>query len=539
MYNACTELFLNQYFLLETVFEKMFSEKKKLFFKYGNLFGLSSKDLEKLFENVENSNVTSISSEKEYFRYLRIRKYMRLSSMENRIPAEIEETITIKGNTITQALNAGVKKVSESTATSICNDILAKVKQGSVMAMRLYGIACLEGIGFRKDSDEGIENLEAAASWLDIPSIVLLRHYDKENKFGNDAHLMAALISSSYMELASIYKIDKAGKKRISNTNKLLTKAFDNGILQREVYLPQYARVIFNDGISISDREKLVLSSGKEQVQNVTELPTQLVCVDNIPFDFSAFDGFSSKRDAEKKKIKQNLGNSDLRNHEGYRPLCVVSSSASLLGMFASAITVQSEDANVVYLNVADCSEQDFDMSQNNIFVRNCKADKANIYYVFCVGQLSEKAISSIKDFLTLDKRRSFRLNYPSITLDLGKILPICLCDKQNAKHFKSYCDIVSVAQMNQEEVIAEIKSFVQERETTYGISSIKVNDELLGKFVTMDIDVVKNILDRAILFKRDGNVAIELTLENVSEFMKSSENNIGYGFGGVTDADK
>ena len=96
MYNACTELFLNQYFLLETVFEKMFSEKKKLFFKYGNLFGLSSKDLKKLFENVENPNVTSISSEKEYFRYLRIRKYMRLSSMENRIPEEIEETITIK-----------------------------------------------------------------------------------------------------------------------------------------------------------------------------------------------------------------------------------------------------------------------------------------------------------------------------------------------------------------------------------------------------------------------------------------------------------
>ena len=87
MINPITELFLMQYYLVDAVFEKHFTEKKTWFHNIGKAFGISVKELDHLFEKTEDVAVTSITTEKEYFRHVRVKKYMSISSIENELAA--------------------------------------------------------------------------------------------------------------------------------------------------------------------------------------------------------------------------------------------------------------------------------------------------------------------------------------------------------------------------------------------------------------------------------------------------------------------
>ena len=93
MLNPITELFLMQYYLVDAVFEKHFTEKKTWFHNIGNAFGISVKELDHLFETTVDVAVTSITTETEYFRHVRVKKYMSISSIENELAADIEELL--------------------------------------------------------------------------------------------------------------------------------------------------------------------------------------------------------------------------------------------------------------------------------------------------------------------------------------------------------------------------------------------------------------------------------------------------------------
>lgn len=530
MLNPITELFLMQYYLVDAVFEKHFTEKKTWFHNIGKAFGISVKELDHLFEKTEDVAVTSITTEKEYFRHVRVKKYMSISSIENELAADIEELITIKGSAITLALNTGVKKLGESTATSICNDLIQRANTGNVVAMRLYAMAQLEGICFKKNANEGLRILEATSSWMDIPSIVLLRKYGPDTVFASDAHLSAAVDATPYDCLASTNAM-------VSEEDKILSKAFLVGTLQREAFIPQYARVLFNEHIPLNEREKLILSSGKESVFAAAELPLDMNSEAKIAFDFTAFDEITEERENEKKQIKRNLHNSDLRMYEGYRPLCIVSDSPTVLAMYANAIVTSNKSVNVTVISLSECSDQELDKTGNNIFVAACEEDAQNVFMITCFGKLADNAAESLQEFMNHTTRCAFRLKNPSVTLDLGAVLPICFCDRQNAKLLKPFCEVISVSSMNEAELRKEFGAFLNDREHKYGISKIHIDDSLLSKLMQLEFDTAKAILDKAIMSLRYGDAEISLTVDSVSEFIKNAKSNYVYGFGGTVNA--
>jgi hypothetical protein len=530
MINPITELFLQQYFLMDAVFGKHFINKNSWFKTTGKAFGLSSKELDVLFARTEDANVKSITTEKEYFRHMRVKKYMTISFIESELSDDIEELINIKGSAITLALNTGVKKLGESTATSICNDLIQRANTGNVVAMRLYAMAQLEGICFKKNANEGLRILEATSSWMDIPSIILLRKYGPDNVFASDAHLSAAVDATPYDCLAS-------SNVKVSEEDKVLSKAFLVGTLQRETFIPQYARVLFNEHIPLNEREKLILSSGKDTVFAVAELPLDMNLEAKIAFDFTAFDEITEERENEKKQIKRNLHNSDLRMYEGYRPLCIVSDSPTVLAMYANAIVTANKSVNVTVISLSECSDQELDKTSNNIFVTACEEDAQNVFMITCFGKLADNAAESLQEFMNHTTRCAFRLKTPSVTLDLGAVLPICFCDRQNAKLLKPFCEVISVSSMNEAELKKEFGAFLNDREHKYGISKIHIDDILLSKLMQLEFDTAKAILDRAIMSLRYGDAEISLTVDSVSEFIKNAKSNYVYGFGGTVNA--
>ncbi len=535
MFNPITEMFLTEYYLLGATFSQFFNTKEQCFFKFGKAFGISDDVLKKLHCYAEDASVKRIASEKEYFRHIRIKKYLSMTDGDKSFDENIEQIITIKGNAITQALNAGVCRGGDSTATSICNGLLARVAQGNVLAMRMCAIAYLEGIAFDANRDEGIRLLEGSASWWDISSIVLLRSYDPQNDFGSIGHLATVVQGTPYKNLVD-NKCSKKKEFKYSDIDRLIEKAFKVGTLQREFYIPQYARVLFNEHIAIREKEQIVLTLGKDQVMNVSNLPLEPIYEGKIEFDFSMLD-INDTRTEERSQIRHNLMNSDLRRYEGYRTLCIASDSLSVLQMYAQTIAPNCEKVNTVCIDMAEHSDQEFDMTLDNLFVKNCKEDMKNIYLIFCYGDVTDKAMECLRSFVQSNARTSFRLKYPGITLDLGSVLPICFCDKRHSKNLRDVCELISVLPMNIDEIRQEIVKFLETRREMYGIVDISIDEQLIATMAKMDIDQIKNILDRAIIRQRYGNSEIVLSYENVAEFMKNFKNNFTYGFGGTTNA--
>jgi len=534
MFNPATEMLLTQYYLLNAVFDKHFTDKKSWFYTFGRAFGLSEDETAKLFAKTEEKSVKAVSTEKEYLRHIRVKKYMSQQGIASDISAEFEELITVKGSAILLLTKYGLNRQKENTATSVCDELLQYVKNGNIIAMRLYAIARIEGIALQKDYDEGIKLLEETSKWLDVASIILLHHYSQDNILGSTARLLSATKGTPYDRIALTLSETDCTENGLSQEDELISKAFSWGILKRDEYSERYAKIAFNKNIDFNEREKLILSCGKDHITVASALPLNLDISKKIEFDFTDLDLINNERDNEKTQIKKNLINSDLRIYEGYKPLCVVSDSLAVLEMYEKSLSYKLNNCNPVFINISDCTDQEFEMTYNNIFVTACKQDLSNVYFIACVGKLTDKVIKGVQEILRYSTRAAFKLKQPAITLNLSTILPICFCDKQNAKHFKPYCDMVNAVVMSENELKGEIFTFIKSREEIYGISKIHISDDLLGTIMELGIDSAKNVLDRAIIGTRNGNGEIELKLDAVSEYIKETKTKFLFGFGGA-----
>ncbi|MCI5513284.1 MAG: hypothetical protein MR471_04095 [Clostridia bacterium] len=540
--DSVTELFLSQFFMLRATLGNFGEHGKELFSSLGQTFFMNENEADRIYNMIRSSEISAISTEKDYYRHLRAKQYLGMISTSYVYDELTDALINIKGNAIINAASHGIKYASEATATSIYQYITGKALLGDIFFMRILGIMQREGIICAKDRARGLKTLEAAASWYDIPSILLALYYGNTTEI-NLNRLCLSIDNSPYGLLLSLCE-RKYGYISGSETyeHKMLVRAFGMGILKREIFSSAYAKIIYHKTLSLTEKENLVFSYSKEQIMAISGLPLELCHFDMVPLtygDSDNFDRISFFREKEQSTVIQSFVNSDLRIYEGYRPVCISSSSQYMLRIYADAIKGASDVVHIERFEASDLNEYDFEPNERNILVKNCRADKLNVYFFFLLGKIKESVMCQIKNFLITAKRSKFRLSNPAIVLNLGEILPVCFCDRENAKLLEGYCESIVLSDVSSSETRSAVLSFISEKSRLYKTGDISITESAMDKIVNLGLDKAENTIDAAIRRNRKINEKIVLTEEMLSEFCNMTKEPCGFGFGGANNGRK
>ncbi len=535
MMKSTIELFMSEYFLTEAVLGRYSGDGEKLFRCLGKIFLIPEEDAEKLYRLAVNEIAEGITTETEYMQHQRMRKYSKLLGETTKSNPEWEEVAAIKGNAILLAQSNNLIPEADASRNVVYTRLSSAATGGLVCALRIMGILQCEGIFLSKNEKAGVKNLSKAASWNDCVSTLALLYYRPSKREYNMARLRPELADTPFADLykaaADTYGFD--GDMQIGEV-KLLNKAFSSGVLKREAYDPKYARVLGSKALDIKDKEKAVFSASKEHLSVIADLPLKLSRDKVTAVDVSAIECLPVKRSAETAAVVRALKNGDLRELPAYRPLCLCCDSAYVLDMYAKAIAASGANVHVEIIDVAELIEYDFEPTPNNIFVRSIDEDKDNRFLLFFRGEISEKRMEAVRSVLQSGRRAKFYLNTPSVSLNLGALLPVCFCDSRNVQSLKPYCDVVQLAEITADEMPAVIEDILAAKQRVYGVEAVRLSGDVRDVFRGYDADTAEKLVDTAVRARREKGAVIILTRDILKEY--ATDNGLPkIGFGGNT----
>lgn len=533
MLNNQSELFLSEYFFCRSVLGKLVKYPKHLFDRLGEIFLIPHDDIDGLYALAEDKLVADVNNYADYLQFCRIKKYVALTGGDGDVPAEIADVIAIKGEALARAydLKLDGTRLTESAAFRTVTEGAA---HGTVAAMRMLGLIQCEGIYTDRDMAAGVKNLEKAAQWNSVESMLAALYYNAERQADiNRLHTVAdGTVYRAFPALAEAkYGIAADGEARES---KLLNKAFALGKLTPDIYSAQYARIILSGMLDSRDKERTIFSPNNQAISEVAELPLKLNSGAPAP-DCTAFDDMPLVRQKEQERIRICLGNSDLLERSAFRPLCVCADSEYLRKLYTRYIRKSVAAAHVEYIDVAGLDEHDLQPTGKNIFVRSCDEDSSNVYLMSFVGSIAGGVMQEAVGFLQSRKRKKFCLLSPGVVIDLGKVLPVCFCDKANAKELKKYCDIVTVGAVSASEKPSVYADIVASKQRLYGAKSVTLEDGAAAKLNELSIDGAESVIDSVIRFNRNKAETV-ITPALIGECATARTEKHRYGFGGDGD---
>lgn len=528
MFGHNEELCVKRYFLLEyTLGAARVTEDT--FQKLCAVFFVDDAREKQLWAAMQNETVRSVDDEKEYMRYLRIDRYCDMMRLPQPATEEAAAMIAVKGEALVAASDAGFCSARENTEATRFKALKTSADGGSVAALGVLGLVLCEGLLGKADCAEGSKNLRKAAKWNDTESILALLHYDETRREENMRRLLAA---TQYAPYDDVYALAARAYGEVAAPlpeAALLEKVFKTGKIKRMQYDAPVARVVGSTLLTLSAKEKTLLSDAKEAFGEMCDLPLKLKYAPIALREDAAT--VADARQNEWRRILRRLKNNDLRTQDTYLPLCISSDSAYLLERCAEDIARTFAEANVVRIEVADLCDADVDPSRGNVFVRSCNENRDNVYLFFLRGEPSERVCGAIKDFLSGRKRKNYRLLRPDAVVDLGAILPICLCDRSNARDLAGAVDTVSLAAESESEKEEMLRDVLRRKQIQYGIPDWEWEDGAFAALRELSIDGATRVLDKAACMYRESGMPLRLSGERIRRCLLGKKGN-AYGFG-------
>lgn len=532
MYSNIIEMFLYEYFSFDVILGD-FCNRKELFFALSELFWLQKKETESLFEGCESQSVKDINSVNEYYRFKRIQQYNLYVGRDSLYPEKQEKLIAIKGMAIVDVKNS-LKTNEKSTKMTVVKTLMSNAEKGSVLALKILGIMQCAGIVLSKDKENGIKNLKKAMRWGQVTATLAMLKYSDVDKVKILKILHSAVKSTPYEFLQDLAesrcKVSCNGE--YSQEILLLKKVINASQVNKDIYNPIYERTIFSEVLDIKDREQIVFS--RELLSVAKDLPLCLQFND-ISIDGSCVEKFSIAREDEMGEIINCLSNNDLRTIDTYRPICISSNSDYVLKSYISIIPQILVNTHVEVIDVAELSEADFELTKDNVFIRGLKENTNNVYILVFKGDVSNDTIELVQNILRSDKRSKFRLKLPPIGIDLSSVLPICICDRDNARRLGNYVKQIEILPIQGNEKKSVIDDLLNKKSQVYSLCNVTVTKELMEKLCELPIENSESILDKVICENRKKGKVLELDIDIVKPYIqKIIKSKNSYGFGGA-----
>ena len=304
MTNYLMELCVSEYFSLSAVLGEHLQERKKLFDLLGKVFLQSKETVEELFQAVESKEVLEVDSEASYFRHCRARQYCALMEIDLEMEELIVDLIAIKGNAIMAMKNHDLTGDYEDGVAATQNRLVHAANRGSISALRMLGLMQSEGIFTERNQEAGFKNLKKATNWNNVEGLMYALYYDEKSRKDNMARLELVLTALMQTEALTTAKKAYPYSAKPSVEAKLMEKAFNCGFFQRDVFSPQYARIIYSETIQANDKERLLFATSKEMLAEMSELPLKLSGKKELAVDYTALDEMPLQREEERKRLE-------------------------------------------------------------------------------------------------------------------------------------------------------------------------------------------------------------------------------------------
>lgn len=532
MFDILTETLIFEYFIYSSILGKYFSSKQ-IFDCLKEIYCIHN--IDDLYSVLESETVKDIQTEEDYKRYRRIKQYNELTNQPKLLEEKEDTLVCLKGKAIATTNQYSLFASEEMTRTLIERNLHQLAKQGSVIAMRILGTLQCSGIFLSQNEKSGIRYLEKATQWGDTFAAVSLLKFDIKNRKATLEKLNASVLDTPYRFLSTL--LQKEYNLEVNKENEevlLMKKTFACGKLKQDVYEPLFARLIFSSTIRIKDKEKIVFSENREIISEACDLPLKFK--EDIRIDESILKSMPILRKEEQHNLLVSLKNSDLRTIHTYKPIGIYSDSEYTLDIYTRSVMKMLGENHIEKIEVSDLRDIDFEPTKNNVFVRYAEEGKNNIYLLILKGTIEEPILENIKNFLKSDKRERFHLNHPAVSINLSCILPICICDKENASKLKSLLELIQVAEVKTSEKLDVIKDMLIEKSKSYRISSTTIEDNALNELNRLPLESIDKVLDKALKEYRIQSEGIHFTLDMLKPFVedkKGSSVKKTYGFGG------
>ncbi len=534
MLDILKESILYEYFVYKSVLNK-FVEDEQILDCLIKVFQLEEKDKSDLLKLIHKDIIEEITSEADYKQYRRISQYQKMMESSMFCSEEEETIISIKGEALSTTTKKNLFAKPEMTSSLIQRNLMHYAKVGCLVAMRILGVLLCEGIFVEQNRTKGISYLEKASSWADITATLALLKYKKDAK--ETLAFLNSIAKDTPFEDFAIELNSTYGIKEIFYKEEifLLKKAMAAEKMKLDEFNPMHARLVYAPAISLKDKEKIIFSENKEHISDACDLPIKFHYED-LKMKSEDEIQLLLSREKEFHTISMGLKNSDLRQLNSYHPICLVSDSNYVLEMAMRGIQ-QIFEENIECIEMNDLREADFEPTKNHVFVRNVNESKNTIYFLIFRGELSESVLEMGKNFLKTEKRKKFHINHPTITLDLRGVLPICICDKENAKKLKPFVETIKLANITDEEKPSIIEDMFLMKSDLYKVSEKRIDSSVVEKLCTYSLETAEKILDQAIRDFRVEYGSAELTLERMQPYFfekNQNGNKNAYGFGGI-----
>ena len=538
MLDILNETFLQQYFLYCAILGK-YCNRKELFDYVADLFFIPNNQKEYLFALSEEEPVSDIETYGDAMRYSRVRQYCELNEY-TLIYDDAQKMVSVKSKAIKHAVNNNLYADRNATQSQIYKALLDGALAGNIVAMRLLGTLQCEGIFVEKQLEFGLKNLYRAGQWADMVSLLTVARYLQDDKYAlaqNFNRLSAVVENTQYAELCN--KLQQSYgiyATKPSEEIQLLKKAFAANRVKADVYQPLCGRLIFSNAIDIKDKEKILFSDNKSLLSEVCDLPLKLT-YNNLSLAVDALDEMPLKREQEQRKLKTELLNFDLREHDGYRPLCLVSDDEYALETYVKAITamLQPQTDHLERIDVADLKLYDFEPTANNVYIRSCSDGQNNVFLLTLKGDIDSAILQHVTHFLASSKRRRFRLNSPRVTLNLSPILPICISDQANASKLGDSVECIYIADITAEEKMSIVSVMLASKSKLYLTKAITAEKDVIRLLCNCSPVAIERVLDKLFSENRFNSKFDEITADLIKPYEKvlNTHSQKAYGFGG------
>lgn len=537
MFDFLTETMLAEYFTVRALFGEFLTEKERLFKALSRIYFVDEKEAERLYALAESSEAREVRSEQSYYRYLRVKEYAEMEGMPPMFGEELDELVGIKGGAFVRLEGLEILTGAVSSRSEACRKLTQGASVGIVLCLRALGVLQCEGILFDRDEAAGRENLSKAARWNSAEGLFAALYYDKDHTAEYLGSLVYNLKKAAHPEaIAAAEAVYGVAPVSEPEACVLLEKAFGTGLLKRELYVGKYARILFTEVLGKHDKEQVLFSGNKELLAEAGDLPLKLSADKPVPLAQDALSRMPLGRTEEQEKIVKALQNADLRAHPGYRPLCLSAESDALLELYENALKEALAGAHIETLEISDLTEYDLEPTKNNIYVRSCNEDRANVYFLFFREEISEREYDLAKNFLLSERRAKFRLNRPGVSLDLGAVLPVVFCDKENARILRQYCEVIRLAPISRTEKAAYIRGVLRMKGEEYGVKEISIEDAAVDRLALCSPENIREILDRAVRDNRGEQAVIDETA--LKAYLRTPGGHTSFGFGGNNEND-
>ena len=546
MFNFLEETLLREYFLHSAVLGE-FAPSKQLFDRLSKAFDIPTERANALYNMTEQAAVKEISTASDANRYKRANQYLRENNCPGLYDEQTDALIVIKSESLAVANREEMCSDTKTTQNNVYQVLSERANGGCVNAMRVLGTLELYGLFVEMNVEQGVENLLKASQWGDVVSMFLLIREGVVVDYVN-RNFYASTLNTPYGALADIVGKNDDYTRHGNAEIALLNKMVNVKLVNRNVYSPAHARVLYATGISREDKEKILLSENKQILSEVVNLPIYIP-ESELRCKVDALEYMPINREDEQQQIAAALYNRDLRTWSNYKPLCINCDSLYLQKLHAKAIENCFQGEMVERIYVSELSERDFEPTLNNVFVRRCKVvsdnervvkrnnDTSNVFLLFLNGEIPDGVMRHVKEFLVAAWRHKVQLLHPSVTLDFSYAMPICICDNANAKKLKNFVETVQVAVVTADEQSRLIDEMIDKKAILYFGRKVEITDNATKLMSDLSLEDAEKVIDtafRAMRVKYNNANKIAFAIKPFVDTYKQQHGERGYGFGRV-----